>query len=87
MGKKETCASCKQEYEDTKKQKMQRRIVNTLLGQIKTELPGIEETLEQSKDFCFKCYQKTILQGVGPTIKGLLGQVEEAEEEKKDASC
>jgi hypothetical protein len=85
MGKKKICVKCKKEYEDTKKEQLKRKFVNAQLKMIKFALPNIEATLEESKNFCYKCYQKTILNVVGPTCKTLLGQMEEAENEKPES--
>lgn len=89
MRKKEICGCCKTEYKDTRKQKIQRNIVRSLLVSIKVALPGIEETLKGSKDFCFKCFRKAVLQAIGPSYKAMLGAFAEEEEtqaEDQDSS-
>ena len=89
MGKKKICGCCKTEYKDSRKQKIQRNIVRGLLISVKVALPGIEETLKGSKDFCFKCFHKAIIQAIGPSYKAYLGifaEEEEPQAEDQDSS-
>ncbi len=80
------CPSCQAEIHDDKKEQIKRKATSALLKSIQGAFPGLEATLIQVKDDCFKCYRKKILECIGPMAAELIGQqLAESEADSKPA--
>ena len=55
MGKKKTCPKCSQEFEDSKKERLERGAVERMLSMIK--VAGLDEVKQETKECCYACWK------------------------------
>ena len=79
------CPSCQAEIQESKKEKLQRKLAIQMLSYIKMAVPSLDSTLALHKDECFKCFRPHVLAAIGPMAETLLGQQkEESLEDQKE---
>lgn len=69
MGKKKICPKCNREFKDSKMQRLKRRgFIGSLKG---IKVAGIQEMNEDTKDFCYECFEKELRSHLKPFAQEL----------------